>query len=56
MSHSQIRASIISQKKDKNNRILPDLGGVITFGERRGKGTFLQKHISQEHDLDKNVI
>lgn len=51
MSHSQSFASIISQ-----NRISPDLGGVITFLERRGKGTFLQNHISQEHDLDKSVI
>lgn len=39
-SHSQQSASIISQKKDKNNRISPDLGGVITFGEKEGKGNF----------------
>ena len=51
MNHSQSCASIISQ-----NRILPDLGGVTTFLERGGKGTFLQNHISQEHDLDKSVI
>ena len=51
MNHSQSCASIISQ-----NRISPDLGGVTTFLEKGGKGTFLQNHISQEHDLDKSVI